>query len=232
MQGDEQVAAGLQAQAPRPPRGRGSAARARPGCRSSCCRRTRQRSSPIPSRAGSPSPPASAGSSSSAMWSVTTRLTSSGIERSKLRSPDSTWATAIPSLAAHSAAASVELTSPGTRTRSGRSLAAPARAAPAPARSAPRGSPSRPRACGRARARRAPRGRSRTSAGRSAGRCGRSPTAVGDPIAQRRDHRRHLDEVRARPDDVDDAHRASTSALRCASRARSRSRSARRPRGS
>ena len=52
---------------------------------------------------------------------MTIRLISSGIVRSKLRSPDSTWPTGIPSRAAQSAAARVELTSPGTRTRSGRS---------------------------------------------------------------------------------------------------------------
>ena len=44
--------------------------------------------------------------------SVTRRLTSSGIEGSKLRSPASTWASGICSLAATSAAATVELTSP------------------------------------------------------------------------------------------------------------------------
>ena len=53
--------------------------------------------------------------------SATIRLTSSGIVRSKLRRPDSTWATGMPSFAAVSAAARVELTSPGTITRSGRS---------------------------------------------------------------------------------------------------------------
>ncbi len=51
------------------------------------------------------------------------RFVSSGIERSKLRRPDSTCPTAAPILAAASAAASVELTSPGTRTRSGCSWA-------------------------------------------------------------------------------------------------------------
>ena len=53
--------------------------------------------------------------------SATIRLISSGIVRSKLRRPDSMWATGMPSFAAVSAAASVELTSPGTITRSGRS---------------------------------------------------------------------------------------------------------------
>ena len=61
--------------------------------------------------------------SSSESSSATIRLISSGIVRSKLRRPDSTWATAIPIFAAVSAAARVELTSPGTTTRSGRSAA-------------------------------------------------------------------------------------------------------------
>ena len=51
--------------------------------------------------------------------SVAMRLTSSGISRSKLRRPASTCATGMPSLTAVSAAASVELTSPTTSTRSG-----------------------------------------------------------------------------------------------------------------
>ena len=54
--------------------------------------------------------------------SVTMRLISSGIVRSKLRRPASTCATRMPSLAATSAPASVEFTSPTTTTRSGRSL--------------------------------------------------------------------------------------------------------------
>ena len=102
---------------------------------------------------------------------------------------------------------------------------------------------SRPRACGRARARRAPRGRSPTSAGRSAGRCGRSPwRQSGNRRAQRPDDRRHLDEVRTRPDDVEDAHRARRVSGRAAPsrwpgrrsawRARSRPRSAHPRRGS
>ena len=47
------------------------------------------------------------------------RLCSSGIVSSKLRSPASRWATGTWSLTAASAAASVELTSPATTTRSG-----------------------------------------------------------------------------------------------------------------
>ncbi len=50
--------------------------------------------------AGSPPPRRSAGRAARARWSTTTRLISSGIVRSKLRSPDSTWPTAIPSFAA------------------------------------------------------------------------------------------------------------------------------------
>ena len=52
-------------------------------------------------------------------WSVSTRLISSGIDRSKDRSPASTCPIATPSLHATSAAARVELTSPGTSIRSG-----------------------------------------------------------------------------------------------------------------
>ena len=75
-----------------------------------------------------------------------------------------------------------------------------------------RGCPSRPRACGRARARRAPRRRPPTSAGRSAGRCGRSVwRPSGRRAPQRADHRRRLDEVRPRPDHVEDAHRGASS---------------------
>ncbi len=58
---------------------------------------------------------------SSDRWSAAILFVSSGIVRSKLRSPDSTCATAMPSSAAQSAAPSVEFTSPGTTTRSGRS---------------------------------------------------------------------------------------------------------------
>ena len=61
--------------------------------------------------------------SHSAKRSATIRLTSSGIVMSKLRRPDSTWATGIPIFTAASAAARVELTSPGTITRSGFSSA-------------------------------------------------------------------------------------------------------------
>ena len=56
----------------------------------------------------------------SASESVTMRLISSGMERSKLRRPASTWATGISSLAAAIAAAIVEFTSPTTIRRSKR----------------------------------------------------------------------------------------------------------------
>ena len=56
----------------------------------------------------------------SASRSVRTRLTSSGMLQSNERRPASTWATAMPSLDAASAQASVELTSPATTTDSGR----------------------------------------------------------------------------------------------------------------
>ena len=52
--------------------------------------------------------------------SVTRRLTSSGIVTSKLRSPASTCATGMSSLAQTSAAARVELTSPYATTMAGR----------------------------------------------------------------------------------------------------------------
>ena len=47
------------------------------------------------------------------------RLISSGIARSKLRRPASTWATRMPSLAQTSVHARVEFTSPTTTTQSG-----------------------------------------------------------------------------------------------------------------
>ena len=51
--------------------------------------------------------------------SVRMRLISSGMLRSKLRSPASTWATLWPALTAARVAATVELTSPTTTTTSG-----------------------------------------------------------------------------------------------------------------
>ena len=50
---------------------------------------------------------------------MTIRLISSGMVRSKLRRPASTWATRVPSLAQTSVHASVEFTSPTTTTQSG-----------------------------------------------------------------------------------------------------------------
>ena len=55
------------------------------------------------------------------MASVTSRLTSSGIRRSPLRRPASTWQTWIPSFVATRLAAMVEFTSPTTSTIQGRS---------------------------------------------------------------------------------------------------------------
>ena len=55
----------------------------------------------------------------SASWSVTRRLISSGMVRSRERRPASTWATRTPSLAHTRAQATVELTSPTTTTQSG-----------------------------------------------------------------------------------------------------------------
>ena len=51
-------------------------------------------------------------SSRSLAWSVSTRLSSSGIVASKERMPASTWPTGSPAWAAASAPASVELVSP------------------------------------------------------------------------------------------------------------------------
>jgi hypothetical protein len=55
-------------------------------------------------------------------WSVIRRFTSSGMVMSKLRSPASTWATGMCSLAATRAAAIVEFTSPYTMTSAGERL--------------------------------------------------------------------------------------------------------------
>ena len=95
VQGDEQVRARLDPGLARPPAGRGSGPRARPACRSSCCRRTGSRSSATPSARRLSSASGECRKSSSERWSATIRLISSGIVRSKLRSPDSTWPTGI-----------------------------------------------------------------------------------------------------------------------------------------
>ena len=55
--------------------------------------------------------------------SVTTRLISSGMPQSRLRSPASTWASRAPDLAVTSAQPIVEFTSPTTTTTSGRNCA-------------------------------------------------------------------------------------------------------------
>ena len=109
------------AQGPRRRPASGSGLRAPRGCRSSCfppCGPARPAS---PRRARFSVASAEWRKRISDRWSTTIRLISSGISRSKLRRPDSTWAIGISRPAAHNAAASVELTSPGTMTRSGRS---------------------------------------------------------------------------------------------------------------
>ena len=60
-------------------------------------------------------------SSRSLAWSVSTRFSSSGMERSNERMPASTWPTAIPAWDAASAPASVEFVSPYTSTSEGSS---------------------------------------------------------------------------------------------------------------
>ncbi len=79
------------------------------------------RSSATPSLRRLSTPLGSVTNSQSLSASVRMRLISSGIVRSKLRNPASTCATGTNSLAATRAQASVELTSPTTSTRSGRS---------------------------------------------------------------------------------------------------------------
>ena len=125
-------------------------------------------------RAGSRPPRRECSEQRSASSSATIRLISSGIVRSKLRRPASTCATGIAELAATSAAASVELTSPGTTTRSGAlGLEHAARAAPyARGLLGVRARADAEQVVGLA-ARRARRGRPPTSRGRSAARCGR-----------------------------------------------------------
>ncbi len=130
--------------------------------------------------------------------------------RSKLRSPASTCATGIPSFAATSAAATVEFTSPGTTTRSGRSPSS--RAAlegdhhPAGLLAVRAGADRRgPR---RGAAAPAPRRTRRSSARRSAGRC--APAAVAAPRRRERRHERgDLHEVRAGAHHVEDRDHAS-----------------------
>ena len=110
---DAQLAPGGGARAPR--------RRSPSACRSSCCRRTRSGSRSMPSARGCRAAFSEWVSSSCERWSVSLRLCSSGIAQSNERRPASRWQTGICSLTAASAPASVELMSPGTTTRSGRS---------------------------------------------------------------------------------------------------------------
>ena len=80
----------------------------------------RIRSGAIPSRARLSAAARSVVKSRSAIWSVRMRLISSGMSRSKLRRPASTWTTGTPFLMATRLHASVELTSPTTTMQLGR----------------------------------------------------------------------------------------------------------------
>ena len=80
----------------------------------------KMRSSGTPSRRRFSTPLGSVTNSQWLIASVRMRLISSGMVRSKLRRPASTWATGTPSLTAVRAQAIVELTSPTTTTASGR----------------------------------------------------------------------------------------------------------------
>ena len=176
MQGDEQVAtrarAPSAAAAPRSRNRSSSATRVSIIVLPTNCIRARRR----PRRAGSRSPRRECRKSSADEVVGDDPVDLLGHRRGRSSAgPDSTWATGIPSFAPRRAPrASVELTSPGTSTRSGRSARSTGSS-----RSSTRAvcsrvaARSRPRAGGRARARRAPRRRPPTSAGRSAGRCGR-----------------------------------------------------------
>ena len=164
-------------------RARRSAAASPRACRSSCCRPcgSSRRATPSRMRLSTASGECMKRNSESA--SVTTRLISSGIVRSKLRSPASIWPTGISSFAAARLAPSVELTSPGTSTTSGPTRAAPARGAPSRARSARRASPSRPRACESGRRMPSSSKKTATSRRRSAARCGRGRGELSRPAA-------------------------------------------------
>ena len=126
VQGDDAEVA-IAGQRNRPPDPRWRACRsarspARGGAtanRSSRCRRSgRARDRCLRAR-DSPAAMRSVVYSRSAIWSVSTRLISSGMLRSKLRSPASTWTTGIRFLLATRLQASVELTSPTTITQLG-----------------------------------------------------------------------------------------------------------------
>ena len=120
MQRDDEVVAALEAVRGAARRARRSAAASRRACRSSCCRRSGSRSLGEPlaqqvvARLGRVDEEQVGDARRRRR-----RLISSGIVRSKLRRPASTWPTGMPSFAATSAAASVEFTSPGTSTTSG-----------------------------------------------------------------------------------------------------------------
>ena len=137
--------------------------------------------------------------SSSATWSVRTRLTSSGIVRSQLRRPDSTWATGIRSWRA------------GERRRERRVDVARHDHQIGLLGGQHRLDRSRtPRDLHRVRARSDAEHvvglghpelleEDSTSSGRSAGPCGRCTCRPSGDRAQRADHRGHLDQVRAVP---------------------------------
>ena len=149
---DEHVAAapeavlGARRRAAAPSRG------SRTASRSSCSRSARRARAAMPSVARFRTASSEGASNRLERWSATLRLCSSGMSQSKLRSPASRWQTGIFSFTAASAPASVELTSPGTTTRSGLILTKVSPASPGPARSVRRGSRSRPRASRPARA--------------------------------------------------------------------------------
>src|SRR6185503_2443864 len=82
----------------------------------------KMRSQALPSRTRLSTAAGSVTKKKSEIESVTMRLISSGIARSRLRSPASTCATGMPAFLATMAQASVELTSPTTITRSARRL--------------------------------------------------------------------------------------------------------------
>ena len=144
-------------------------------------------------------------------WSATTRLISSGIRRSKQRSPASTWATGMPSAwprPARRRASSSCRRRRGPRRAARRRGSARARAASAPVCSAlaPAADPQGvvgPRQAELARRTRRP-----------------SPRPSAGPVSTRtsswrarsdRLQRRRLDQLRPRPDDADDAHAAERS---------------------
>ena len=237
VQRDEQVGAGLEPVLGRGPPCRGTAPRARRACRSSCCRRSWIRSAAIPSRARFVV--ASGGVREEQVGELVGEDPVDLLRHRPVEAAQPRLDVARSGSAASrrtSAAARVELTSPGTITSSGRSSISIGSSA-----SSTRASISAWRA--RADAEHVVglgnaellEEDPRHQLGRSAGRCGRARGGRPGARAQRRDHRRHLDEVRARPDDVDEAHRRRLFSPRMGSgervdplrRARSRPRSGR-----